>query len=148
MPLSHPQTAFKDVQLNEEIARDRSGSLNLDYGQNDYGRSGVMPNAPPIHSSDLPSRATSFVSLLDAQERPHTFAQKKKTYDSACAAAGQFEMMNLYSNLYAQCDVAASQILVTQADFADKQRRNNLSYAIDRLLRYVCISVYEETIYT
>ena len=83
------------------------------------------------------SRNTSFVNLLDVQERPHTMAQKQRFYDSACAAAGQFEMMNLYSNLFAQCDVSASQILVTQADFVDPTRRNNLHYAIERLLRYV-----------
>jgi len=37
-------------------------------------------------------RSTSFVSLLDVNERPHTLAEKKKFYDSACAAAGQFEV--------------------------------------------------------
>jgi len=88
------------------------------------------------------SRNTSFVNLLDVEQRPHTLAQKQKFYDSACAAAGQFEMMNLYSNLFAQCDVAASQILVTQADFVDPVRRNNLHYALERLLGYVQRTVW------
>src|SRR3569832_1538779 len=79
-------------------------------------------------------RNKSFVSLLDLKERPHTLAEKKKFYDSACAAAGQFEMMNLYNALFAQCDVTASQLLVTQNDFQDAQRLNNLKYAVDRLL--------------
>lgn len=86
----------------------------------------------------------SFVSLLDAQERPHTLAEKKKFYDSACASAGQFEMMNLYSALFAQCDVVASQILVTQTDFSDERRRNNLEYAVERLLSLGIVPIVNE----
>ena len=123
--------SFKEMQINEERNAGDGGSasnLMVDIGN---AKEGVG-----LDSSNLTTRP-SFVSLLDVQERPHTNAQKKKTYDSACAAAGQFEMMNLYSNLFAQCDVAASQILVTQADFADPVRRANLKYAIERLLRCV-----------
>lgn len=35
-------------------------------------------------------RESSFVSMLDVKERPRTLEEKKKHYDSACAAAGQF----------------------------------------------------------
>ena len=91
-----------------------------------------------------PQRIRSFVSLLDAQERPHTLAEKKKFYDSACASAGQFEMMNLYSSLFAQCDVTASQILVTQTDFSDDRRRNNLEYAVERLLSLGIVPIINE----
>lgn len=55
-------------------------------------------------------RTQSFVSLLNTTTRPHTQAEKKKFYDSACAAAGQFDLMNLYSSLFTQCDVTASQV--------------------------------------
>ena len=90
------------------------------------------------------TRVSSFVNLLETNERPHTLQQKKRYYDSACAAAGQFEMMNLYSNLFAQCDVSASQILVTQADFADETRRNNLRYALERLLGLGVVPIINE----
>ena len=83
---------------------------------------------------DKIGRSSSFVSLLNLNERPHTLAEKKKHYDSACAAAGQFEMMNLYSSLFAQCDVAASQFLVTQSDFVDSDRLSNLTYSIEQNL--------------
>lgn len=92
----------------------------------------------------LEHRSKSFVSLLDLKERPHTLAEKKKFYDSACAAAGQFEMMNLYNALFAQCDIAASQLLVTQADFQDAQRLNNLKYAVDRLLSLGMVPIINE----
>jgi delta-1-pyrroline-5-carboxylate synthetase len=89
-------------------------------------------------------RDQSFVSLLDVDARPHTLAQKKKFYDSACAAAGQFEMMNLYCSLFNQCEVAASQILVTQGDFVDATRLNNLRYSIERLLSLGIVPIINE----
>lgn len=97
---------------------------------------------PPVGTPQR--RNSSFNNLLAMEERPHTLQQRKGHYDSACAAAGQFEMMNLYSNLFAQCDVAASQILVTQADFADETRRNNLHYALERLLGLGIVPIINE----
>lgn len=94
--------------------------------------------------NDLMIRNKSFVSLLNAQQRPHTLAEKKRFYDSACASAGQFEMMSLYSALFAQCDVVASQLLVTQQDFTDKRRLNNLEYAVERLLSLGIVPIVNE----
>mmetsp|Transcript_31209 Transcript_31209/g.38099 ORF Transcript_31209/g.38099 Transcript_31209/m.38099 type:complete len:152 (-) Transcript_31209:12-467(-) len=90
------------------------------------------------------SRNDSFLNLVNVKELPHTAEKKKKHYDSACAAAGQFEMMNLYSALFDQCDVAASQLLLTQADFMDTSRLSNLTYAVDRLLSVGIIPIINE----
>ena len=95
-------------------------------------------------SSDVVHRDRSFVSLLDSDELPHTLAQKKKHYDSACAAAGQYIMMNLYESLFGQCDVAASQLLVTQQDFLDESRLQNTKYAIERLLSLGVVPIINE----
>jgi delta-1-pyrroline-5-carboxylate synthetase len=95
-------------------------------------------------SFDDVERSKSFVSLLDLNARPHTLAEKKKVYDSACAAAGQFEMMNLYSSLFNQCDVSASQILVTQSDFVDASRLQNLKYSVERLLSLGIVPIINE----
>lgn len=105
---------------------------------------GTGADGPHMNPIDSPKRSESFVDMLDISSRPHSMAQKKKFYDSACAAAGQFEMMNLYSSLFNQCDVAASQILVTQADFADPQRLQNLKYSIDRLLSLGIVPIINE----
>ena len=83
----------------------------------------------------------SFISLVDT---PMDKADRKKHYDSACAAAGQFQMMSFYSSLFDQRDIAASQILVTQADFLDEKRRKNLNYSIDRLLSLGIIPIVNE----
>eukprot|EP00522_Entomoneis_paludosa_P008792 CAMPEP_0172446836 /NCGR_PEP_ID=MMETSP1065-20121228/6319_1 /TAXON_ID=265537 /ORGANISM="Amphiprora paludosa, Strain CCMP125" /LENGTH=794 /DNA_ID=CAMNT_0013198025 /DNA_START=63 /DNA_END=2447 /DNA_ORIENTATION=+ len=89
-------------------------------------------------------RSHSFVSLLSLEERPHTNAEKSKHYDCSCAAAGQFEMMSLYSSLFAQCQVTPSQILITQTDFTDEARKKNLLYTLNRLLSLGILPIVNE----
>ena len=102
------------------------------------------PSTLLTHKENAVTRNSSFVSLLESHTRPHTSAEKKKFYDSACAAAGQFEMMNLYSALFNQCDVTASQVLVTQADFTDPSRLKNLKYTVERLLKLGILPIINE----
>lgn len=71
-------------------------------------------------------------------------ANAKKTYDSACAAAGQFEMMNMYHSLFSQMDISSAQVLLTQGDFADEGHLNNLRYSIERLLSVGIIPIVNE----
>jgi glutamate 5-kinase len=104
---------------------------------------------PPLTTSKSPSKMPSrvssgFLNVLENNDIPHTLEEKKKHYDSACAAAGQFEMMNLYSALFAQCDIAASQVLVTQADFADPARLETLKYTVERLLKLGIVPIINE----
>ncbi|KAL7518688.1 hypothetical protein ACHAWX_003500 [Stephanocyclus meneghinianus] len=97
--------------------------------------------------NDSPTNGASedhFVSMLRSNERPHTLANAKKTYDSACAAAGQFEMMNLYHSLFSQMDISSAQVLLTQGDFADEGHLNNLRYSIERLLSVGIIPIINE----
>jgi delta-1-pyrroline-5-carboxylate synthetase len=102
------------------------------------------PSTLLTHKENAVTRNSSFVSLLESHTRPHTSAEKKKFYDSACAAAGQFEMMSLYSAFFNQCDVTASQVLVTQADFADPSRLKNLKYTVERLLKLGILPIINE----
>ena len=117
-----------------EAGRSRSGSTvgPLPRSGSSLLRGGE--SVPP--SPHGVGRTESFVSLLEISRKSSCRieeADKKKQYDSACAAAGQFDMMNLYSSLFNQMDISASQILVTQADFMDPDRLRNLSYTISRL---------------
>lgn len=107
-------------------------------------QSGEKEESDGVNPTRGPARNASFSSILDINTRPHSMAQKKKFYDSACAAAGQFEMMNLYSSLFNQVDVAASQILVTQADFGDPKRLQNLKYSVERLLGLGIVPIINE----
>jgi glutamate 5-kinase len=109
--------------------------INNDIGNQKFNEYGSPPD---FHSSQ------SFLSLVQLDQRPHTSVEKKKHYDSACAAAGQFEMMSMYQSLFKQCDIIASQILVTQGDFTDQKRATNLTYAVDRLLSLGIVPIINE----
>ncbi|KAL7540256.1 hypothetical protein ACHAXR_009977 [Thalassiosira sp. AJA248-18] len=85
-----------------------------------------------------------FDQVVNSNERPHTLHDSKKTYDSACAAAGQFEMMNLYNSLFGQMEVSAAQVLLTEGDFRDEDHLNNLHYSIERLLSVGIIPIINE----
>jgi delta-1-pyrroline-5-carboxylate synthetase len=105
-------------------------------------------NAPidetPQGQSGFPAvRTRSFASLLEDTVK-HTPEEKNKFYDSACAAAGQFDLMNLYSNLFNQYDMAASQILLTQVDFTNPDRLENLKYTVERLLSNGLVPIINE----
>lgn len=108
------------------------------------GCSGHSSVARARRSSQGVVGSSSFVSLLQLAELPHPGEEKSKNYDSACAAAGQFEMMNLYSLLFDQCEVTASQILVTQNDFTHENSVNNMKYAVDRLLGLGIVPIINE----
>lgn len=110
---------------------------------------------PPPSSMTI-SEVTSFgdnLNMLDGSEhsngnrirsQSHTLADSKKTYDSACAAAGQFEMMNLYNSLFSQMEVNAAQVLLTSGDFLDESNLKNLRYSIQRLLDVGIIPIINE----
>jgi delta-1-pyrroline-5-carboxylate synthetase len=135
------------VGMGKRLLRKQSKMLMSLKDIHNGGEDGGLPPSPSGrggYSASIASRNMSFLSLLDVNERPHTPEEKKKHYDSACAAAGQFEMMNLYQSLFQQCDIAASQILVTQADFTDPNRLHNLHYAIERLLSLGIVPIINE----
>lgn len=117
--------------------------MNMSF--NDLQNERADKNKPRSGSYDNPmmARNKSFLSLVNKVTIPHS-EERKKHYDSACAAAGQFEMMNLYSSLFDQCDASASQILLTQNDFQDSFRANNLKYAVNRLLSLGIIPIINE----
>lgn len=132
------------VGMGKRLLRKQGRMLMSFKDMNNGDHSDHAVDAGMHHSSKNIHRNTSFFSLLEDNSRPHTLQEKKKVYDSACAAAGQFEMMNLYSSLFNQCDVAASQILVTQSDFTDTIRLENLTYSVERLLSLGIVPIINE----
>mmetsp|Transcript_13552 Transcript_13552/g.20662 ORF Transcript_13552/g.20662 Transcript_13552/m.20662 type:complete len:801 (-) Transcript_13552:228-2630(-) len=132
------QMTFSDLQ---NISRNGSEhDMMAAVGEEESGR----PNRSSLRhrsSGMKPARSQSFVNLVSQSK---TSATDKKTYDSACAAAGQFEMMNLYSSLFQQCDVTPSQLLLTQVDFSDPSRLSNLKYTVERLLGLGIVPIINE----
>jgi delta-1-pyrroline-5-carboxylate synthetase len=100
------------------------------------------------HSSQTPSTSNTLGSglnpsasiedLLEINDHMETSAAK------SYAAAGQFELMNLYQSLFSPKNVTASQILLTQADFQNEEHMKNLSFAIERLLKVGIIPIINE----
>ena len=95
-----------------------------------------------VHSNG--NRMRSLDQAVNSTELPHTLADSKKTYDSACAAAGQFEMMNLYNSLFSQMEINAAQVLLTAGDFVEESNLKNLRYSIQRLLDVGIIPIINE----
>lgn len=124
---------FMELQNPENAIDESCDGIALDVGMRRTASSGFL-NAGDTES---------FSNLSQIQQQPSK-AEKKKTYDSVRAATGQFEMTKLYSSLFDQCDVCASQILLTQADFQCQDRLNNLTYAIDRLLSLGIVPIINE----
>jgi len=127
------------VGMGKRLLRKQS-RMRLSFQDINNGGGDKLGEAP----SGTPQRNQSFTSLLSLDARPHTMKEKGKFYDSACAASGQFEMMSLYSSLFAQCEVTPSQILITQGDFIDEARKKNLQYTVDRLLSLGVLPIVNE----
>lgn len=62
----------------------------------------------------------------------------------ACAAAGQGQLISLYSQAFAQLDVAVAQVLLTQADLADADRALCLRTTLLRLLELGAVPILNE----
>lgn len=97
----------------------------------------ILPDAHSAHAQRL-TPTTSISDLLTINEHMETSAAK------SYAAAGQFELMNLYQSLFSPKGVTASQMLLTQADFGDAHHLQNLRYAVDRLLSLGIVPIVNE----
>eukprot|EP00529_Nitzschia_sp_RCC80_P009571 CAMPEP_0113469394 /NCGR_PEP_ID=MMETSP0014_2-20120614/15875_1 /TAXON_ID=2857 /ORGANISM="Nitzschia sp." /LENGTH=788 /DNA_ID=CAMNT_0000361867 /DNA_START=146 /DNA_END=2512 /DNA_ORIENTATION=- /assembly_acc=CAM_ASM_000159 len=96
----------------------------------------LEPQADEISSRLTPQ--TSIADLLEVNEQMQTSAAK------SYAAAGQFELMNLYQSLFAPKNVTCSQMLLTQADFQNESHLKTLTYATERLLSLGVVPIINE----
>lgn len=62
----------------------------------------------------------------------------------ACAAIGQGRLMGVYERLFDRHTLCSAQVLLTQSDFDDKQRYDNLSRTLTTLLRHRVIPIINE----
>jgi len=69
------------------------------------------------------------VKMLGFTERPSDLPGKQ-----ACAAAGQPELMRLYSSAFQKHDIRPAQLLLTHGDIDSRVRRRNARNTLDRLL--------------
>ena len=62
----------------------------------------------------------------------------------ACAAVGQGELMSLYQAVFGRLDTVCAQVLLTQEDFSDPERRGNLRATLGKLLKMGVIPIINE----
>mmetsp|Transcript_8995 Transcript_8995/g.21412 ORF Transcript_8995/g.21412 Transcript_8995/m.21412 type:complete len:773 (-) Transcript_8995:187-2505(-) len=70
--------------------------------------------------------------------------ESQTTYNSACAAAGQLELMSLYECLFRQYSIAVAQVLLLGKDFSNKEYERNLVNTINDLLSADILPILNE----
>ncbi|XP_035262061.1 delta-1-pyrroline-5-carboxylate synthase isoform X3 [Anguilla anguilla] len=104
--------AFGKQRLRHEILLSQSVRQALHSGQNQ-----LKDMVSPYQTEQLRNMT---VPVLEAR---------------ACAAAGQSGLMALYEAMFTQYSTCTAQILVTNLDFHDEQKRRNLNSTLHELLR-------------
>jgi glutamate 5-kinase len=77
--------------------------------------------------------------FLGLEHSPRTLVDRQ-----ACAAAGQGTLVSLYCRLMEAVGLKGAQVLLTEADFADRQRYLNLHTTLDRLLELGVVPIINE----
>lgn len=76
---------------------------------------------------------------LGIPTRPGTLSLQQ-----ACAAVGQGELMALYQSAFGRLDTVCAQVLLTQEDFSDPERRSNLRATLEKLLKMGVVPIINE----
>jgi glutamate 5-kinase len=133
-------------QVSELVARGRQVVL-VSSGAVGYGRK-LMRNQALLAGSVRDQMMSPGGSPGDPNSSNSSSSPGKSgraaEYSAACAAAGQFGLMNIYSTMFEQVDMKASQLLLTQADFQSPSRLSNLQSCVDQLLAMGVIPIINE----
>jgi delta-1-pyrroline-5-carboxylate synthetase len=121
------------VGMGKNLLR-KQARLNMSF--KDLHNAGA-PGLGSVPSAQM-TATTSIGNLQTVDEHMETSAAK------SYAAAGQFELMNLYQSLLSPKGVTASQMLLTQVDFENEHHLKNLRYAVERQLSLGIVPIINE----
>jgi glutamate 5-kinase len=79
------------------------------------------------------------MATLSLRRRPKAIATLQ-----ACAAIGQGELMRLYTQAFAEYGLTVAQVLLTQADLADRIRCRNATHTLETLLARKVVPIINE----
>lgn len=88
------------------------------------------------------SRSTSR-DMLERMDKNYP-KKTQKSYDSACAAAGQMGLISLYDTMFRSFDMSTSQLLLTCYDFMDQKRKTNIQHVLTQLLAAGIVPILNE----
>lgn len=131
------------VECASRLVREGKEVLIVTSGAVGVGRQRLRRQALMRQSmADLMSRRDPVQQLIAVDET--TGGNDMKSYNSACAAAGQLGLMALYETMFNQFDVTTSQILVTSSDFTSSERRRNVQHVLSQLLHLGIVPLLNE----
>jgi len=128
------------IKLGTSIVTNEQGDLNLDYLKpivNDIARLVGEGRQVVLVSSGAIGLGSGHLGL--AIERRNDVVMKQ-----ACAAVGQSLLMAGYARMFAEHQIKIAQILLTEDDFANWQRYQNLQRTMERLLKLGVLPVINE----
>lgn len=128
------------VKMGKEVIIVSSGAVGM--GRKLLKKQMLLNSSLKDHVSNTDLLASGNPGKPSVAGKPA--AGNAKNYDSACAAAGQFGLMNVYNMMFDQRDLSASQLLLTQHDFQDAGRLKNLAYCVENLLALGVIPIINE----
>jgi glutamate 5-kinase len=128
------------IKLGTSIVTNEQGDLNLDHLKpivNDIARLVGEGRQIVLVSSGAIGLGSGHLGL--AIERRNDVVMKQ-----ACAAVGQSLLMAGYARMFAEHQIKIAQILLTEDDFANWQRYQNLQRTMERLLKLGVLPVINE----
>ena len=131
------------VECAARLVREGKEVLIVTSGAVGVGRQRLRRQALLRQSmADVMSRKDPVQPLTAVNDTTGSHGQK--SYNSACAAAGQLGLMSLYETMFNQFDITTSQILVTSFDFTSPERRRNVQHVLSQLLNLGIVPLLNE----
>ena len=143
-----PQREFKKRVLSRcrrVVVKIGSGILSSPDGIEEARIKGLVRDLNDLHEQGKEivvvssGAVASGMTRLGLKERPKTIPEKQ-----ALAAVGQIKLMALYEKHFSRFDKNVAQVLLTQADLANRQRYLNAKHTFQTLLDLSIVPVVNE----
>lgn len=126
------------IKAGTGVITDESGGVSL-------GRFGhLVEQVAELKKRGKEVIIVSSGAVAMGKQKLHESAAPPSHNPRACAAAGQSGLMALYETLFRQKDIWCSQILLTDEDFLNEERRSNFRETVDELIRLGAVPILNE----
>jgi len=139
-------SARRELQSKKRILiKAGTGVLTDENGCVSLGRFGhLVEQVAELKKGGKEVMLVSSGAIAMGKQKLHETAAPQSHNPRACAAAGQSGLMSLYETLFRQKDIWCSQILLTDEDFLNEERRENLRDTINELVRLGAVPILNE----
>ena len=127
------------VKIGTRLLTFENGKLNLEYLEHISRKLAAVKNRGVQITLVSSGAIGAGVGRMNMPRRPQTMPEKQ-----AAAAVGQGLLIQMYEKFLSEYGHIAAQILLTRADFRNRERFNNASNTITTLLKWGVIPVINE----